>query len=60
MPPKVTEQAVKFAEALERGTPNRKKIAMTVAADRVRELSAESKTRRSTEKPRATTRPGLL
>jgi len=39
MPPKVTvEQAVKFAESLARGTPNRKKIALTVAADRVREL----------------------
>jgi pyruvate dehydrogenase (quinone)/pyruvate oxidase len=39
MPPKVTvDQAVKFAEALARGTPNRKKIALTVAADRVREL----------------------
>jgi pyruvate dehydrogenase (quinone)/pyruvate oxidase len=39
MPPKVTvDQAVKFAESLARGTPNRKKIALTVAADKVREL----------------------
>jgi pyruvate dehydrogenase (quinone)/pyruvate oxidase len=39
MPPKVTvEQSIKFAESLARGTPNRKKIALTVAADRVREL----------------------
>lgn len=39
MPPKITaEQALKFSEALARGTPNRKKIALTIASDRVREL----------------------
>jgi pyruvate dehydrogenase (quinone)/pyruvate oxidase len=39
MPPKVTvEQAVKFAESLARGEPNRGKIALTVASDKVREL----------------------
>jgi pyruvate dehydrogenase (quinone) len=39
MPPKVTfEQAQKFAESLIRGTPHRGRIALTVLADRVREL----------------------
>jgi pyruvate dehydrogenase (quinone) len=39
MPPKVSmDQAVKFAEALAKGTPNRKKIALTIASDKVREL----------------------
>ena len=39
MPPSVTiNQAAKFAESLARGEPNRKKIAMTVMADKVREL----------------------
>ena len=39
MPPKITvDQAVKFAESLARGTPNRKKIALTIAVDKVREL----------------------
>jgi pyruvate dehydrogenase (quinone) len=39
MPPKVSvEQATKFAEALAKGTPNRNKIALTVLADKVREL----------------------
>jgi pyruvate dehydrogenase (quinone)/pyruvate oxidase len=39
MPPKVTvEQAAKFAEALARGTPNRKEIALTVLSNKVREL----------------------
>jgi pyruvate dehydrogenase (quinone) len=39
MPPKVTvEQAAKFAEALAKGTPNRRKIALTVLSDKVREL----------------------
>jgi len=39
MPPKVTaEQARKFAMSLVRGEPNREKIALTVLADRVREL----------------------
>ena len=39
MPPKITaDQALKFSEALARGTPNRKKIALTIASDRVREL----------------------
>jgi pyruvate dehydrogenase (quinone) len=39
MPPKVSvEQATKFAESLAKGEPNRKKIALTVLADKVREL----------------------
>jgi pyruvate dehydrogenase (quinone) len=39
MPPKISvEQAAKFAEALAKGTPNRSKIALTVLADKVREL----------------------
>jgi len=39
MPPRVSvEQAAKFAEALAKGTPNRSKIALTVLADKVREL----------------------
>ena len=39
MPPKVTmDQAKHMAEALMRGEPNREKIAMTVLADKVREL----------------------
>jgi len=39
MPAKVTlEQAAKFAESLVRGEPNRKKIAATQIADKVREL----------------------
>ena len=39
MPAKVTgEQALKFAESLARGEPNRSKIALTVASDKVREL----------------------
>jgi pyruvate dehydrogenase (quinone) len=39
MPPKVkAEQALHFAQSLARGTPNRGRIAMTVASDTVREL----------------------
>jgi pyruvate dehydrogenase (quinone)/pyruvate oxidase len=39
MPPKVTaKQALHFAEALARGTPDGMKIAATVATDKVREL----------------------
>jgi pyruvate dehydrogenase (quinone) len=39
MPPKVTvEQTAKFGEALLKGTPNRDKIALTVLADKVKEL----------------------
>lgn len=39
MPPKVTlEQATKFAISLARGEPNREQIALTVLADKVREL----------------------
>lgn len=39
MPPKVTlEQATKFALSLARGEPNRERIALTVLADKVREL----------------------
>ncbi len=39
MPPKVTlDQAEKMAEALAKGTPNRKEIALTIASDKVREM----------------------
>jgi pyruvate dehydrogenase (quinone) len=39
MPAKVTaDQAIKFAESLARGEPNRGKIALTALADKVREL----------------------
>jgi pyruvate dehydrogenase (quinone)/pyruvate oxidase len=39
MPPKTTfEQMKHFAEALAKGTPNADKIALTVAADQVREI----------------------
>ena len=39
MPPKVTpDQAVKFAQSLVRGEPNREKIALTALSDKVREL----------------------
>ncbi|MGH2458099.1 MAG: thiamine pyrophosphate-dependent enzyme, partial [Chloroflexota bacterium] len=39
LPPKITpEQAVKFAEALARGEPNREKIVLTVASDKVHEI----------------------
>ena len=39
LPGKVTtEQALKFAESLARGEPNRKKIALTALSDKVREL----------------------
>jgi pyruvate dehydrogenase (quinone)/pyruvate oxidase len=39
LPPKVRmEQAVKFAESLARGEPNRSKIALTAMSDTVREL----------------------
>lgn len=39
LPAKVTsDQALKFAEALVRGEPNREKIALTVLSDKVREL----------------------
>jgi pyruvate dehydrogenase (quinone)/pyruvate oxidase len=39
MPPKVSlDQAKKFAEALAKGTPHRNEIALTVLADKVREL----------------------
>jgi pyruvate dehydrogenase (quinone)/pyruvate oxidase len=39
MPPYVTrDQAFKFAKSLARGEPNRTKIALTVMADKVREL----------------------
>jgi pyruvate dehydrogenase (quinone) len=39
MPPKITrDQAIKFAEALARGEPNREKIALTAFSDVVREL----------------------
>lgn len=39
MPPKVTrDQAVKFAQSLIRGEPNREKIALTALSDTVREL----------------------
>jgi pyruvate dehydrogenase (quinone)/pyruvate oxidase len=39
LPPKISvEQAAKFAEALAKGQPHRGKIALTVLADKVREL----------------------
>lgn len=39
MPPKITrDQAIKFAQSLIRGEPNREKIAITAASDIVREL----------------------
>ncbi|MGE5506445.1 MAG: thiamine pyrophosphate-dependent enzyme [Actinomycetota bacterium] len=39
MPPRVTaSQALHFAEALARGTPNRGRIALTALSDRVREM----------------------
>jgi pyruvate dehydrogenase (quinone)/pyruvate oxidase len=39
MPPKVRmEQALKFAESLARGEPNRGKIALTAVSDKVREM----------------------
>jgi pyruvate dehydrogenase (quinone)/pyruvate oxidase len=39
MPAKITaDQAIKFAESLARGEPNRKKIAWTAISDKVREL----------------------
>jgi pyruvate dehydrogenase (quinone)/pyruvate oxidase len=39
MPPKVSlDQAAKMAKALARGEPNRGRIALTIASDRVREL----------------------
>jgi pyruvate dehydrogenase (quinone)/pyruvate oxidase len=39
MPPKVTlRQAAHFAQSLARGTPERRKIALTVASDTVREI----------------------
>jgi pyruvate dehydrogenase (quinone)/pyruvate oxidase len=39
LPGKVkAEQALHFAESLARGEPNRSKIALTVASDKVREL----------------------
>ena len=39
MPPMVNvSQAKKFAESLVRGTPKRKEILKTIAADKVREL----------------------
>jgi pyruvate dehydrogenase (quinone) len=39
LPPKVTvDQALKFAESLARGEPNRKKIALSAISDKIREL----------------------
>jgi pyruvate dehydrogenase (quinone)/pyruvate oxidase len=39
LPPKITrDQAVKFAQSLLRGEPNREKIALTALSDTVREL----------------------
>jgi pyruvate dehydrogenase (quinone) len=32
------DQAIKFAESLARGEPNRKKIALTAISDKVRDL----------------------
>lgn len=39
LPPKITaDQALKFAESLARGEPNRKKIALSAISDKIREL----------------------
>jgi pyruvate dehydrogenase (quinone)/pyruvate oxidase len=39
LPAKITlDQAKKFAQSLARGEPNRKKIALTVTSDKVREM----------------------
>ena len=39
MPPKITaEQAAHFAESLAKGKPNGGKIALTVLADKVKEM----------------------
>src|SRR5215471_11004587 len=39
LPPSITvEQATKFAESLAKGEPNRKKIALTILEDKVKEL----------------------
>lgn len=39
MPPKITlDQAMKFGQSLARGTPNRRKIALTALSDKVREI----------------------
>jgi len=39
MPPSVTlDQAAHFATSLAKGEPNRKKIALTVAEDKIREM----------------------
>ena len=38
MPPKITMEQMRFAQSLLRGEPNREKIALTVLADKVREL----------------------
>jgi pyruvate dehydrogenase (quinone) len=39
MPPKISvEQATLLAEALAKGEPNRAKIAMTILADKIKEL----------------------
>jgi pyruvate dehydrogenase (quinone)/pyruvate oxidase len=39
MPPYITaNQALQFGKSLARGEPNRSKIALTVASDKVREL----------------------
>jgi pyruvate dehydrogenase (quinone) len=39
MPPKVSlDQATKFAKSLAKGTPDRLRIALTVASDKVREI----------------------
>lgn len=38
-PPKIRlNQAVKFGEALLRGEPNRRKLALTIASDKVRDI----------------------
>ncbi len=38
-PPKIeTDQAIKFAQSLLKGEPNREEIALTVIADKIREL----------------------
>ena len=60
MPPKVAmDQAVKFEESLARGTPNQRKIALTVAADRFENsLDSAKYDVKSSKTPRPLSRTG--
>lgn len=53
MPPKVElDQALKFAESLARGEPNRGRIALTLFRNKISELRpGESKEKKPVEKP---------